>query len=230
MKYRNTKEAIFIERPNRFIARVELDGKVETVHVKNTGRCKEILLPGVPVILEKSDNPNRKTAYDLIAVKKSGIGWINIDSQVPNTVVAEWAPAYFGPEYRIQREYSFGNSRIDFYLESPSEKILMEVKGCTLEIDGAGFFPDAPTVRGAKHLRELTGAVKEGYRCIVAFVIQMEGVDTVSPYESMDPEFARAFREAADGGVEFFFLGCKVTPDTLEIERAAVSRQLFERR
>ena len=173
MKYNKIVKAKFIDRPNRFIAHVELDGQVETVHVKNTGRCKELLLPGVDVVLEDCDNPARKTRYDLVAVKKKEIGWINIDSQAPNKVVQEWLESQ---DYTyVKPEYKYGDSRIDFYAEKGEEKFLIEVKGCTLEVDGVGYFPDAPTERGVKHLRELAEAVKKGYSCIVAFVILVVG-------------------------------------------------------
>lgn len=150
MKYRYTIKARFVSRPNRFVAKVELDGQCETVHVKNTGRCKELLLPGAEVILAASDNLQRKTKYDLIAVKKETLGWVNIDSQAPNKVVREWlesCPDIFPDMTYIKPEYVFGDSRIDFYIKCGERKILMEVKGCTLEIDGVGYFPDAPTER-----------------------------------------------------------------------------------
>ena len=151
MKYQNTIKGRFLERPNRFIAYVDVEGNTETVHVKNTGRCKELLLPGREVVLEISDNPNRKTKYDLIAVYKKGLGWVNIDSQAPNAVVKEWLESdqsgFEGITF-LKPEYNFGNSRVDFYLECGQRKILMEVKGCTLEIDKIGYFPDAPTERG----------------------------------------------------------------------------------
>lgn len=163
MKYGKIVEGKFIDRPNRFIAHVEIAGKAETVHVKNTGRCRELLLPGAAVRLEQSDNPARKTLYDLVAVYKDRIGWINIDSQASNKVVKEWLEAQ---DYDVVRpEYTYGNSRIDFYLEKGEHKIIMEVKGCTLEINGIGYFPDAPTERGVKHLRELAAARQEGYEC-----------------------------------------------------------------
>ena len=165
MKYKNITPAKFISRPNRFVAQVEVNGKTETVHVKNTGRCKELLLPKSDVILDKSDNPNRKTQYDLIAVYKKELGLVNIDSQAPNQAVREWLqdrPAPFEDAELIKPEYTYGKSRVDFYMECPTTKILMEVKGCTLEIDGIGYFPDAPTERGVKHLRELASAVKKG--------------------------------------------------------------------
>ena len=215
MKYQEVIKGKFIDRPNRFIAHVEVDGKAETVHVKNTGRCRELLLPGVEVMLEKASNPERKTKYDLIMVKKNTIGWINIDSQAPNKVAAEWLAKQ---DYDcIKPEYTYGRSRIDFYMEKNGEKFLMEVKGCTLEIDGMGYFPDAPTERGTKHLRELAGAVKKGYHCIICFVIQMEGITEVRPNEGTDPEFAKALSEAAGDGVEILCLPCRVGLGTLEI-------------
>jgi len=169
MKYDTILHGRFIERPNRFIARVDIDGEIETVHVKNTGRCRELLVPGADVILSVSDNPDRKTRCDLVAVYKEGFGLINMDSQAPNAVVKEWLEKK-GCDV-IRPEYAYGKSRFDFYIERGGEKIFMEVKGCTLEVEGTGYFPDAPTERGTKHLRELTAAVGEGYRAIIAFVI-----------------------------------------------------------
>ena len=220
MKYSNVHKATFIDRPNRFIAHVMLkeDGKevIETVHVKNTGRCRELLIKGVTVYLEKSSNPDRKTGYDLIAVEKAGIGIINIDSQAPNKVVAEWLKTK-GFTY-IKQEYVYGGSRLDFYMEKNEEKFLMEVKGCTLEIDGVGYFPDAPTERGVKHLRELIKATERGYRCIAAFVIQMENVYEVRPNEVMHAEFAKAVLQAKEAGVNFLYLPCFVKPQELVID------------
>ena len=215
MKYHHIIKATFLSRPNRFIAKVAIDGAEETVHVKNTGRCRELLKPGARVYLERSDNPNRKTKYDLVAVVKDTGVLFNIDSQAPNAAVKEWL---VGQDFdRVQPEYRYGNSRIDFYMEKAGEKILMEVKGCTLEFDGIGYFPDAPTERGTKHLRELTRAVREGYRAIAAFVIQMAGVEEVRPNEETDPAFARAFEEAREAGVEILFLKCRVEPDEMII-------------
>lgn len=223
MKYRKVIDSKFINRPNRFIAEVEIPERGrEIVHVKNTGRCKELLIPGVDVILEESDNPNRKTKYDLIAVSKEGMGWINIDSQAPNKVVYEWLKKQ-GYSY-IKPEYKYGNSRIDFYMEKENDKYLMEVKGCTLEIDRIGYFPDAPTERGVKYLRELTLATKKGYKCIIAFVIQMEGITEVRPNISTHPEFGIALKEAKDAGVEIWYMPCRVMPDELFIERQLTCR------
>lgn len=217
MKYRHTKTASFVSRPNRFTAIVELDGEKETVHVKNTGRCRELLLPGAEVVLEKSDNPNRKTQYDLIGVRKENIGWVNIDSQATNKVMAEWLKTQ---DYTLVRpEYTYGDSRIDFYMEKGEERYLMEVKGCTLEIDGIGYFPDAPTERGVKHLRELAKAVDKGYHAILAFVIQMNGITEVRPNMVTHPAFGEALEKAKAAGVEVLFLPCRVTQDMLEYER-----------
>lgn len=215
MKYENCRIGRFIERPNRFIARVEIEGRQETVHVKNTGRCKELLVPRREVALVKSDNPNRKTKYDLVAVKKPSRGWINIDSQAPNRAVREWLEAQ---DYDlIKPEYKYGKSRIDFYLERGAEKILLEVKGCTLEMEGKGYFPDAPTERGVKHLRELAGAVAAGYTAAVAFVIQMNGVREVYPNVAAHPEFGEALKEAEAAGVKIWRLPCRVAADSLKI-------------
>ena len=216
MIYPNTIEARFIDRPNRFIAHVDIDGNVETVHVKNTGRCKELLLSGSPVVLAKADNPNRKTKYDLIAVKKEKLGWINIDSQAPNKVVLEWLKAQ--DFNHIQPEYACEDSRIDFYMEKETQKYLLEVKGCTLEIDGTGYFPDAPTERGVKHIHELIQAKKQGYWCGIAFVIQMNGISEVRPNVKTHPEFGDALAEAAKSGVHVLQLPCDVKENSLRIK------------
>lgn len=220
MKYSKTVPGIFVERPNRFIAHVLINEEKNVVHVKNTGRCKELLIPGCSVILEKSSNPNRKTQFDLIAVYKKDFGLINIDSQAPNAVVREWL---LKQSYDfIKPEYSFGDSRIDFYMEKnvsgTVEKTLLEVKGCTLEKEGQGYFPDAPTERGVKHLRELSKAVSLGYKAMVAFVIQMEGVHSVLPNIETHPEFGVALEEAKKAGVQVLFLECKVFEDELFIK------------
>lgn len=215
VKYREIVEGIFIDRPNRFIAHVDIEGVVNTVHVKNTGRCKELLIPKTPVRLEVSDNPNRKTLYDLVAVYKKNFGWINMDSQAPNKVVKEWLET---KDYDyIKPEYKYGDSRIDFYMRKGNQEYLMEVKGCTLEIDGIGYFPDAPTTRGIKHLRELIKAKGAGYECAIAFVIQMEGINEVRPNIDTHPEFGVALQEAKEAGVKILYLTCKVGRDTLEI-------------
>jgi len=208
VKYREIVEGIFI-------AHVDIEGVVNTVHVKNTGRCKELLIPKTPVRLEVSDNPNRKTLYDLVAVYKKNFGWINMDSQAPNKVVKEWLET---KDYDyIKPEYKYGDSRIDFYMRKGNQEYLMEVKGCTLEIDGIGYFPDAPTTRGIKHLRELIKAKRAGYECAIAFVIQMEGINEVRPNIDTHPEFGVALQEAKEAGVKILYLTCKVGRDTLEI-------------
>lgn len=218
MKYNKTIQAKFIDRPNRFIAYVEVDGQVETVHVKNTGRCRELLLPGATVILSVADNSDRKTKYDLIAVYKEGIGLINMDSQAPNVVVGEYLAGCNDITF-IKPEYKYGDSRIDFYFEKGDMKCLMEVKGVTLERDGICYFPDAPTERGVKHIRELMKAKEDGYEVYLAFVIQMEGVTEVFPNEEMHPEFAVAYNEAVAAGVQIINFQCAVQEDELWIKR-----------
>ncbi len=216
MKYENVTKATFIDRPNRFIANVEIDGQKETVHVKNTGRCKELLIPGCEVWLTAPDSPGRKTKYDLIAVRKDTGVLFNIDSQAPNKVVKEWLS---NKNYDLVKpEYTYGESRIDFYMERGKEKFLMEVKGCTLERDGIGYFPDAPTERGVKHIHELIKAKSEGYHAMLAFVIQMEGVSEVRPNVSTHPEFGIAMESARKAGVRILFLKCHVEQDVLEIK------------
>ncbi len=215
MRYNNITRAIFLDRPNRFIANVDIEGHIETVHVKNTGRCKELLIPGCEVWLNAPGTPGRKTKYDLVAVRKDSGILFNIDSQAPNKVVNEWLQ---GQNYdTVVPEYTYGDSRIDFYMTRGEEQFLMEVKGCTLEVDGIGYFPDAPTERGVKHLRELTKATKDGYKAMLAFVIQMDGVSEVRPNIKTHPEFGTALAEAKAAGVEVLFLKCHVAPDLLEI-------------
>jgi len=213
MRYPNTVIAEFLSRPNRFIARVRMGDTQHTVHVKNTGRCRELLVPGRQVVLARGGGEKRKTEYDLIAVDKPGLGWVNIDSQAPNTVAREWLGT-LAPDL-LRPEYTFGDSRLDFYMEKGGERYLIEVKGCTLEIDGQGYFPDAPTVRGAKHLRELNRAFGQGYTCAVLFVIQMNGITAVHPNRTTDPAFAAAWAEADAAGVRIIPLPCTVTEDTL---------------
>lgn len=216
MKYLNIIKATFIERPNRFIAKVKLaNGVLETVHVKNTGRCKELLIPGCNVYLETSDNPLRKTKYDLVSVIKNNELLINIDSQAPNAVMKEWLQ---DQNYSfIKPEYVYKNSRIDFYLEDGNTKFLLEVKGCTLEKDGIGYFPDAPTERGVKHLYELAEATKHGFKSILAFVIQMDNINEVRPNIETHPEFGIALEEAKRAGVDVWFMTCHVDPAGLMI-------------
>lgn len=231
MIYSKIVHGKFIDRPNRFIAHVEVEGKIETVHVKNTGRCRELLLPGVEVVLEDfRQNPGkRRTLFDLIAVykiypehleKKPVL--INMDSQAPNKVVFEWLKQQQKNNEHlfsvIHPEYTYGQSRVDFYLENTDhEKILMEVKGCTLEVDGQGYFPDAPTERGVKHLRELAAAQQAGYKCYLTFVIQVPGVVFVMPNNNTHPEFGQALEEAKAAGVEVLYLQCDVKDNELKV-------------
>ncbi|MBQ6088188.1 MAG: DNA/RNA nuclease SfsA [Firmicutes bacterium] len=226
MKYENITRGVFIERPNRFIARVEIDGKTETVHVKNTGRCKELLVPGSEVWLTAPGTPGRKTKYDLVAVRKSTGVLFNIDSQAPNKAAKEWlAEQGFS---KVVPEYTYGDSRIDFYMEKAMpdgnvRRYLMEVKGCTQEFDGIGYFPDAPTERGVKHIRELIKAKAEGYDAILAFVIQMDGVTEVRPNVTTHPEFGEAMEDARTAGVQILFLPCHVEPDEMVIAPTSVN-------
>lgn len=220
MKYTNQYPAIFISRPNRFIATVDIEGTIETVHVKNTGRCRELLIPGVKVMLEKSNNPDRNTKYDLVMVYKENLGWVNIDSQMPNALVREWLesePEEFSGLTLIKPEYTYGDSRVDFYLERGDEKILIEVKGVTLEIDGIGYFPDAPTERGVKHIRELIKARREGYEAYIAFVIQMNGIKEVRANMNTHREFGVALEEAQKAGVKVLMLECNVSENEIKI-------------
>ena len=219
MKYRQIEEAVFLERPNRFIAYVELFGKKETVHVKNTGRCKELLQKGVSVYLEKSGNPERKTAYDLVAVKK-GERLINIDSQAPNQVVEEWLKKkeLFPDLTLVKPETTYKNSRFDFYLECGADKIFMEVKGVTLEEDGVVSFPDAPSERAVRHIEELIEAKQDGYGVYVLFVVQMKGAKYLTPNARTHPEFAKALRKAKDAGVNILAYDCVVTPEGMQLD------------
>ena len=229
MTYQDIHPARFLARPNRFIAHVELDGREETVHVKNTGRCKELLLPGCTVYLEGSANPQRKTKYDLVAVEKrreSGPPLlINMDAQAPNKVFAEWMAAGLGADFGLPKpdllrpETTWGNSRFDFYWEQSEHRGFIEVKGCTLEENGLALFPDAPTERGVKHLRELTACKAAGYEAAVCIVIQMAGMAAFSPNDRTHPAFGGAMREAAEAGVNILAVECAVTPDSLAMTR-----------
>ena len=222
MRYSHIVTGTFLSRPNRFIAKVLVEGREETVHVKNTGRCRELLVPGATVYLEKSDNPARKTLYDLVTVQKAvpgGVRVINMDSQAPNKLFEEWARAgHFVPDLTLLRpETTWGSSRFDFYWETGERKGFVEVKGCTLEKEGWTYFPDAPTLRGVKHLEELILAKAEGYEAAVCFVIQMAGVDGFSPNDATHPEFGAALRKAAKAGVEVIAYECKVIPGEVTI-------------
>lgn len=219
MRYKETEKAVFLKRPNRFIAEVEIQGKRETVHVKNTGRCKELLIPGTEVILEKSGNPNRKTKYDLICVNKQG-RLINMDSQIPNKAAEEWIRkgGLFPEEVSIRPEKKYGNSRFDLYVESPVRRAFVEVKGVTLEEDNVVRFPDAPTVRGIKHVEELIHCMEEGYEAYLLLVIQMKGVKKFMPNWDTQPEFGQALIKAEKAGVKITARDCLVTEDTIEIQ------------
>ena len=225
MKYPNITSATFISRTNRFIARVLHNGEELLVHVKNTGRCKELFCPGVKVYLTHSDNPTRKTAYDLVAVEKERAGQppllINIDSGMPNEAVAEWLPhsGLFSDKARITREHTVGASRFDFYIEDGDRRCYIEVKGATLEECGVVLFPDAPTLRGVKHLNELSHLVSLGHDAYVIFVVAMSGAEYFTPNDITHPEFGEALRRSAISGVKPLAYECIVTPDSLEIAR-----------
>ena len=216
MFYVNIQQGIFIARPNRFLAIVEVDGRQEVCHVKNTGRCRELFLPGATVFIQKTDNPLRKTKFDLIAVRK-GTRLINVDSQAPNKVTAEYLPKFFPNIRFIRPEAFYKSSRFDFYIETEQEKIFMEVKGVTLEQDNVAFFTDAPTERGVKHLKELCDCMQEGYQAYVLFVLQMADICAFSPNDATHPQFGKTLRIADKAGVKILAKSCLVTPNTLEI-------------
>lgn len=221
MHYSNIRRAIFLRRPNRFIAYIEVDGREEVCHVKNTGRCRELLTDRATIYVEHHDNPNRKTKYSLIAVEKGDL-LINMDSQAPNKVVGEWLleKEPFGKVKLLKPECTYGSSRFDFYLETETEKIFIEVKGVTLEEDGIVRFPDAPTERGVKHLEELCACEEAGYKAAVIFVVQMEGMQHFEPNDKTHPQFGEALRQARKTGVEVLAYECKVTPSSLEITKS----------
>ena len=217
MIYENMQPGIFRDRPNRFIAHVELDGKLETVHVKNTGRCRELLVPGAKVWCQRSENPARKTKFDLICVEK-GPYLINMDSQAPNKAVQEWLlGGGMGEIQDLRPETVHGDSRFDFAFQKDGKQCYLEVKGVTLEDGGICAFPDAPTERGAKHLRGLQRAVTEGCVCYALFVIQMRPVLYLHPNDATDPAFGKALREAAAGGVHILAVDCQVTPNSMTV-------------
>ena len=219
MEYKNIKKGIFCSRPNRFIAMVEIDGVEQTCHVKNTGRCKELLIPGVPVYLEEVDSTNRKTKYDVIGVEKKNL-YINMDSQAPNKVAREWLEQQDWDF--IKAECKYGNSRLDFYMEKnhQGEKLqaFMEVKGVTLEENNIARFPDAPTERGVRHIQELIELQKQGYQAMILFVIQMKGVTCFQPNDKTHPEFGNVLREAHEAGVKIFAYDCIATPNFLVLD------------
>lgn len=220
MRYHDVTKGRFLARPNRFIAHVETEEGPQVVHVKNTGRCRELLVPGAVVYLERGTNPARKTAFDLIAVEKAG-RLVNMDAQAPNKVFAEWAAAGgFRPDVTaVRSEYVYGGSRLDFCLETAHGPHLVEVKGVTLEEGGAARFPDAPTERGVKHIRELQRAAEAGLDATLFFVVQIKDIHSVAPNDGTHPAFGAALREAAAAGVNVCAYDCAVTPDSLLIRR-----------
>ena len=225
MKYNRVVPGVFLKRPNRFIAHVCIHGKEEVCHVKNTGRCKELLVSGCTVYCAVSDNPNRKTKFDLIAVEKkveSSTLLINMDSQAPNAAVKEWlasGASPFGQIDLLKPECRHGNSRFDFYLECNKRKIFIEVKGVTLEDDGVVLFPDAPTERGVKHVHELIQCHGEGYETYILFVVQMERARYFTPNRKTHPQFADALYEAKQAGVELLAYMCTVSPDEMKMDK-----------
>ena len=220
MRYGTVIPGRFVDRPNRFVAHVETAEGLQTVHVKNTGRCRELLLPGAAVYLERGTSPARKTAFDLIAVEK-GERLINMDAQAPNKVFGEWVRGggFLPGVMAVRPEFTFGESRLDFCLETPRGPCLVEVKGVTLEEGGAARFPDAPTERGVKHIRELRRAAEAGLGAVLLFVVQMEGIRSVAPNDETHPAFGAALREAAERGVRVCAWDCAVTPESIAIRR-----------
>lgn len=217
MQYNNMVPGVFRARPNRFIAHVDIDGATQICHVKNTGRCKELLIPGAKVWCQKSDNPDRKTKYDLISVQKGDL-LINMDSQAPNAAAWEWLQrGGLGSIQNLKAECFHGDSRFDFSFSLDGKLCFLEVKGVTLEHDGVCSFPDAPTQRGTKHLKGLTAAVKEGYGAFVLFVVQMADMKYLRPNDETDPAFGAALREAAQNGVTVLAMDCAVTEDRMQI-------------
>ena len=220
MRYQSVIPGFFVARPNRFVAQVETADGMQTVHVKNTGRCRELLVPGARVYLAERDNPARKTRFDLIAVEK-GTRLINMDAQAPNQVFGEWAEAGgFLPDVTaVRREVRYGDSRLDFCLETSHGPHYVEVKGVTLEAEGRARFPDAPTERGVRHIQELQRAVENGISATLFFVVQMEGVESVAPNDDTHPAFGDALRQAARAGVQILAYDCAVTPDSIRIRK-----------
>ena len=224
MKYAKVVKAEFLSRPNRFLAKVMLNGSVETVHVKNTGRCRELLQPGSAVWLAESDNPARKTRYDLVTVAKKRPGkadlMVNMDSQAPNAAAQEWLQSgtYFSPEAKVRRETVHGDSRFDFYIEDRGRKAFLEVKGVTLEEDGLAAFPDAPTERGIKHIEGLIRCLDEGFDAYLLFVLQMKEIRALCPNDRTHKAFGDALRRAHKAGVKILVYDCRVSPDTMVID------------
>ena len=220
MKYKKIVKGNFVSRPNRFVANVAISGKETICHVKNTGRCRELLIPGAEVFLEESNNPARKTKYDLVGVKKGDL-MINMDSQAPNKAVAEWLKKkiLFPDLTYLKAEQKYGTSRFDFYLEAGERKVFLEVKGVTLEEDGAAYFPDAPTQRGVRHIRELISCMQDGFEGVILFVIQMKQIRQFCPNDRTHPEFGAALREAWGAGVKVLAYDCLVTEDSMELDK-----------
>jgi len=219
MRYGNIHKGVFINRPNRFIAEVEINGRTEICHVKNTGRCKELLVPGATVYANYVDNPSRSTKYDLVAVEKGSL-LINMDSQAPNRVYKEFLVqgSFLDDITNIRAESKYGDSRFDFYIESSVEKAFIEVKGVTLEEDGIALFPDAPTVRGVKHLNELAKCISEGYEAYVIFVIQMKGITHFTPNNKTHAAFGKVLGNVMAMGVKAMAFDCEVTPNEMRID------------
>lgn len=226
MKYKQIVSGIFIERPNRFIAYANINGVKETVHVKNTGRCRELLIPGSQIYLSVAENPDRKTKYDLISVEKQRNNGstllINMDSHIPNAVVEEWLKKgkLFSENAKIRREVKYGNSRFDFFAADGKHKAFLEVKGVTLEENGVAMFPDAPTERGIKHVRELMQCLNDGYEAYILFVIQMKGMKAFRPNDKTHAEFGEVLRKANEAGVNILAMDCIVTADSIEMDKA----------
>ena len=224
IKYKEVKQGVFLERPNRFIAKVLVDGKEETVHVKNTGRCRELLIKGATVYLSVAENPLRKTRFDLVAVEKvteCGKITVNMDSQIPNDVVAEWLKNgnLFSENAIIKREVFYNKSRFDFYVEDLDKRIFLEVKGVTLENNGIASFPDAPTERGIKHINELIDCNDDGFEAYILFVIQMKNIDYFTPNYATHPEFGEALKNARDKGVKILAYDCIVDADSIALDK-----------
>lgn len=218
MEYKSIYKGTFLSRPNRFTAEVEIDGKMEICHVKNTGRCRELLIKGAEVYLEKAENPERKTKYSLVSVRK-GDSLFNIDSTAPNAVFGEWIEkgGFFGEVSYVKPEYTYKNARLDFYIEAEGKKILVEVKGVTLEDGGTVLFPDAPTERGVKHLQHLREAAREGYEAFVFFIAKTEKAKLFMPNYAAHPAFAEELRQAKEEGVVVYCLNCTVLPHALSV-------------
>lgn len=218
MKYNCVREAIFERRLNRFVAELWVDGVLICCHVKNTGRLRELFVPGARCVLAAAENPNRATPYDLVGVYRGGV-LVNVDSQAPNAAAQEWVRCggLGGGVTLLRPEYTWGNSRFDMYAERGDERLLIEVKGVTLNIGGQARFPDAPTARGVKHVQELIRAKQDGFRCAILFVIQMPDVTSFAPNDETHPEFGDALRQAAAAGVEIHAVLCDNAPDSMRL-------------